>query len=208
MKKYFKLATLFIVLCLCFAITGFGNKKDTMIAVSTRNNSPLGNLEAKYAKYKEQMIKITCKGNVKNIATACEMYAADHNGKYPKTLNAIVEEGNTIQYFKIVQKGMYFDHVTTQAKEVPKCPIDNCEYKFVSKYIKIGDKNRIDYYIIKCPKHPLVFDSSIGIMDLENADNSVKNYYNSIKHGIVPKGRYLSEDIKLTPEDLKKLGIK
>lgn len=31
-----------------------------------------------------------CKQNIKNLATACEMYGADHAGHYPKTLAELV----------------------------------------------------------------------------------------------------------------------
>ena len=207
-----KSATLLVILCICFVISGFGNKRDTNQTIAINQNQYSNkysnkSLTEEYSKYQERTIKTTCKGNIKNIATACEIYAADHNGKYPKTLNAIVEEGYTIQYFKIVQKGMYFDHITTQAKEVPRCPIDNCEYKFISKYIeKTNNSPRIDYFIIKCPKHPLVFDSNIGIIDLENADNSTKNYYTNISNGKINLGN--GKIITLTSNELRILGIK
>ena len=140
--------------------------------------------------YKKVGIKTACKSNLKNIGTACEFYACDHNGRYPTNLDLLKSEN----YMKIL----------------PKCLIEGTEYKFVSKFIKIDDNHAIDYYIIKCncPKHELIFESNIGLLDAENLDGypSVKEYYNSLKNGKIKMTD--GQEIILTDDDLKELGFK
>ena len=178
MKKIYKLATLLIVLCMCFVITGCFGTVNTMTK--------------KYSEAREQSQKTNCKSNLTNIATACEMYAADHEGRYPKNLDEITKNG----YMRVL----------------PKCPICDEEYKFVSKYIKIDDKNVIDYYILKCQKHPIRFDSIMGRMDLENADARLKKYYQAISNGKIKlklrNNQKNTFEITFTDDELKELGIK
>lgn len=49
----------------------------------------------------------SCKANLKNIGTACEMYATDNGGRYPASLSKLSEENNSIQAY---------------LKTIPKCP--------------------------------------------------------------------------------------
>lgn len=49
----------------------------------------------------------SCKSNLKNIGTACEMYATDNGGRYPKTLDDLKKEANGQQPYM---------------KSLPKCP--------------------------------------------------------------------------------------
>jgi prepilin-type N-terminal cleavage/methylation domain-containing protein len=52
-----------------------------------------------------------CQSNLKNIGTACEMYAADHNGRYPGAYPADLEAAGTSGV-----GGAYMQHV-------PLCPL-------------------------------------------------------------------------------------
>ena len=182
MKKYYKFATLLIVLCLCFAVTGcFGNKpkeepqKNTQVTEIKQANS---NYLETLSDSEKQSIIISCKSNIKNIGTACELYAADHNGFYPNNLDELKRP----DYIKVIQT----------------CPLDSSNsYKFVSK-------KHPDYYILKCPNHKIIFDSIMGLIDGEEINNSREydEYCNSIKSGS------LNESVKFTDDDLKELGIK
>lgn len=58
---------------------------------------------------KEMSLFAACKSNLKNLATALEMYATDHNGHYPKQL----QEG-----------------VPNYLKELPSCPTTKAEYSY------------------------------------------------------------------------------
>lgn len=49
----------------------------------------------------------SCKSNLKNIGTACEMYATDNGGRYPKNLTDLTKEANGQQAYM---------------KSLPKCP--------------------------------------------------------------------------------------
>ncbi|MBR0518734.1 hypothetical protein IJJ97_02970, partial [bacterium] len=81
MQKFYKLATLLIVLCLCFAVTGcFGSKpkeesKQTHTKATTQSKD---NYLETISDTEKQNIITSCKSNEKNIGIACEMYAADH----------------------------------------------------------------------------------------------------------------------------------
>ena len=189
MKQFYKFTTLLIALC--FTITGcFGNK-----SYSTQNQT--SNIQTRYAdneksnyinsnnfdrlpNYKKRGIRTECKCNQTNIATACEMYAADYDGKYPKDLD-------------IIKNKNYM-------KELPKCPIDGTEYKYISK-------ESPSYYIIKCqsPKHKLMFDSYIGRINLDENDVNSINHYKKIMSGTIESDY---GTIKFTPEEIKELELK
>ena len=185
MKKYYKFATLLIVLCICFAVTGCFGGAGTM---------------QNYSEARKQVIKTECKNNLLNIALACEMYAADHERRYPKNLDILTSDKEKYQYIK----------------EIPKCPIDQCEYKFVSKFSPQNDKHdNMSYYILKCQKHPFLVDSNVEFLDADNLNGayiegygSLTEYYNSIKNGKIHVNLDKSKEITLTPEELKELGFK
>ena len=187
MKKYFKLATLIIVLCMCFAITGcFGNKpkeepKQQNQANTTQTNS---NYLETLSESEKQSIIVSCKSNEKDIGVGCEMYAADHEGRYPKTLDELSQNG--------------------YIREMPTCPLDSSNsYKFISR------AEPFDYYIIKCPNHKIIFESQMGLLDEETKEleSSLKKYYDSLSNGkiyMVGEG----QEISLTDDEMKKLGFK
>lgn len=129
--------------------------------------------------------KDKCKENIKLIGRACNSYAYEHKGKYPQNLNVLIQKG----YLK--------------ESETPKCPKDNCEYIFISKYVK---KYKTNYFIMKCQKHLLLYDSKVGLIDpaLANMldDNMMINYGMGLTEGKV------HDKIFLTDEELKKLGFK
>lgn len=82
-------------------------------------------------------------------------------------------------------------------------------HKFIgitAHFCKIDNKNATDYYILKCQKHPLLFDSIMGRIDLENGDAQIKEYYNEISNGKINMGE--GKEITLTDDKLKELGIK
>lgn len=56
----------------------------------------------------------TCESNLKNIATALEMYAADYKEHYPPSLDYLTRE---------IDNGPYI-------KELPKCPASNSLYTY------------------------------------------------------------------------------
>lgn len=162
MKKY-KFTTFLIILSLCFAITGcFGRRQESILT--------------------------ECKSNMKNIGIACEMYAADNEGHYPKSLNDL-SNGNS-PYLRVI----------------PKCPIDDCEYKYLSKIVKSNDGKDIDYYIVYCEKHNCIYDAITGLLidnpSLQPAEGSLKEVFNNIKNGKI------TENIILTDEEMKQLGFK
>lgn len=187
MKNYYTLTTFLLVLFLCFAITGcFGNnpkeepKQTSETNINQTKQTNLNYLET-LSDSEKQSIVISCKSNLKNIGTACEMYAADHNGFYPTSL----DELTTNRYISAM----------------PVCPLDSSSsYKYVSK-------KQPDYYILKCPNHKIIFDSITGLtsgeeMDSNSSHKSYSDYYNSIKSGSI------DEYTKFTEDDLKELGIK
>ncbi|MGM9999197.1 MAG: type II secretion system protein [Candidatus Bruticola sp.] len=49
----------------------------------------------------------SCKSNLKNIGTACEMYATDNGGRYPQDLNKLTVSAQGQQPY---------------LKQIPKCP--------------------------------------------------------------------------------------
>lgn len=118
-----------------------------------------------------------CGDNMMVLRIAIEMYAIDNKGKYPQNLNKL-DEG---KYF---QEGFFTKRTT--------CTIGKCKYKYISKSTKNGDKE-INYYILHCPKHEFIFDTS-GLCSNEKKD--------SIKNGKI------DTNITLTDEELKQLGFK
>ena len=112
-----------------------------------------------------------CLKNIVLLNVACEMYSKEKD-RYPDNIYQLTQNG--------------------YIKEILKCPKDNCEYKFISKYIKNNDK-AINDFIIYCPNHALIFDSS-GLCSGEKKE--------SIKNGKI------SDEITLTDEELKQLGFK
>jgi type II secretory pathway pseudopilin PulG len=48
-----------------------------------------------FIKAKSQGQLVACKSNMKNIATSLEMYATDNYGKYPATLNKLLEPSSS-----------------------------------------------------------------------------------------------------------------
>lgn len=131
--------------------------------------------------------KDKCKENMNLIGRACNFYHNGHNGKYPQNLNVLIQKG----YIK--------------ESEIPqcKCPKDNCEYIFISKYVK---KYKTNYFIMKCQKHLLLYDSEVGLIDPALAtmldDNMMIDYCMGVTEGKV------HDKIFLTDEELKKLGFK
>lgn len=140
-----------------------------------------------------------CQDNMFQINDICKIYATKNEGKYPNNLHQL-------------QQNEYI-------KEIPKCPQNNCEYKFVSKYIKNGDKE-IKFFIIHCPKHNSILRSP-GYWLSEGKHNSdiEKQFIDSIKQGKIPilkDGETIILNVKdkeaqiitLTDEELKQLGFK
>ena len=62
-------------------------------------------LAPNFVRVRAQGHLIACKSNLKNIATCCELYAIDHDGRYPQSLSVLTE----------VSMGGYL-------KQIPTCP--------------------------------------------------------------------------------------
>lgn len=73
-----------------------------------------------------------CTSNLKNIGTACEMYAADHNGRYPQN----GQDLNNPQAANNVGGTAYL-------QRFPTCPASNDGYAYQSV-------SNPDYYVIAC----------------------------------------------------------
>ena len=73
---------------------------------------------------------IECKKNLVSIGSACESYSAQHDNKYPKTLNELSP---------------------TYLEKIPICPADKAEYSYTSGYKKneAGDGG-YDWYQVEC----------------------------------------------------------
>lgn len=81
-----------------------------------------------FVKARAQGQLTACKSNLKNIGTAMEMYASDHNGRYIPT-GALAGSALTTQgYMKVV----------------PTCPVTNS-----SPYTYEATENP-DYYLLRC----------------------------------------------------------
>lgn len=74
----------------------------------------------------------SCKSNLKNIGTACEMYATDNGGRYPKTLDALLDPGTASQPY---------------LKQIPKCPSQGTSTPYTQSYK--SDSNP-DVYTVYC----------------------------------------------------------
>ncbi|MDK2882050.1 MAG: ral secretion pathway protein [Bacillota bacterium] len=81
----------------------------------------------KVAGYSDAAKKRACQANMKQIATALEAYYLDNNGKYPDTdsLDSVL---------------------STYLKTVPKCPVDNSNYKYTT--------NNGKDFTLTCENHP------------------------------------------------------
>lgn len=125
-----------------------------------------------FVKARAQGQLTACKSNLKNIGTACEMYAADHNGRYPKEQGTTFENGEirTLGYMKVV----------------PRCPLTPGDpYNYASR-------SNPDYYYLQCQtgNHQQAgvakdrvtrpeFDSAIGLicpLEQESGDTAIKTY--------------------------------
>lgn len=71
---------------------------------------------------------IRCKTNLKNIATACELYSADHNGNYPKSLKEI----------------------KSYLPELPTCPISGNTPKEGETNYEYSTNSSLDSYTLRC----------------------------------------------------------
>ena len=234
MKKFYKFATLLIALCFCFIVVGcFGDtngtmsknyseaKKEGMNSVNASNDKQVTNKDTNNFSYddlpeslkqkaKENTMRFDCKSNLINIATACEMYAADHQGRYPKNLDELTK------FLDECQKGKHQNLSQTNndffnefleefnkngSIKLPTCPANNEQYIYISK-------EKPDYFILKCnsSKHKLMFDSEFGRIDLDTGDeNTIIEHYKEIMTGSIDT-KYGT--VKLTPEELKELEFK
>ena len=118
----------------------------------------------------------TCKSNLKNLGTACEMHYIDHNNKYPDNLNEL--------------QGLL--------KTIPVCPSDHAEYVYTTGTGQSEDGKSYSWYQIECKnalaahKDPSNPSKIIGTFD--KADtlgfNSIYGLYTSSE-----------SDIKNLPKD-------
>lgn len=78
----------------------------------------------------------SCKSNLKNIGTACEMYATDHGGRYPETgqLEAKLTTSD--------QSGMQ-----PYMKAIPKCPSEGTSTPYTTSY---ESSTNPDVYTVYC----------------------------------------------------------
>ena len=114
-----------------------------------------------FVKARAQGQLTACKSNLKNIGTACEMYASDHNGRYVNATGDLQTKG----YMKVV----------------PTCPLDGSTYTYACTA-------NPDYYYLVCTTgnhkeagmkdvgYPQ-FDSVIGLVAPNSDDTtSMANY--------------------------------
>lgn len=74
----------------------------------------------------------SCKSNLKNIGTACEMYATDNGGRYPKDLKTLTTPANSQQAY---------------LKQIPKCPSEGTSTPYTSTYTSASNP---DVYTVWC----------------------------------------------------------
>ncbi len=110
-----------------------------------------------FVKARAQGQLTACKSNLKNLGTACEMYAADHNGRYPSLYSSIRSEG----YMKVL----------------PECPLTpGTSYTYTMK-------SNPDYYYLLCTSgnHTQAgvkatgfpqFDSQVGLVCPLSSDST------------------------------------
>ncbi len=100
----------------------------------------------------------SCKANLKNIGTACEMYATDNAGRYPDTLGKLKDPANGAQPY---------------LKAIPNCPSAGTPtYYYTSK-------SNPDRYIVYCSgtnhtaagcaKDYPAFTATVGLVENEQA---------------------------------------
>lgn len=112
----------------------------------------------------------SCKSNLKNIGTACEMYATDHGGRYPETNQ--LEKCLTGES---EQKGMQ-----PYMKQIPKCPSEGTKNPYISSY---SARSNPDVYTVYClgPNHLAAgcdedypkFTATQGLIENKAADPDV-----------------------------------
>lgn len=128
-----------------------------------------------FVKARAQGQLTSCKSNLKNIGTACEMFAADHNGRYP---GQAVGSADATTDLTNASNGE-----SPYLKQLPQCPLTagtaDGEYSY-------GATDNPDYYLLACSKgnheqagvvhsdtvennYPQ-FDSQIGLMALPMND--------------------------------------
>ncbi len=74
----------------------------------------------------------SCKSNLKNIGTACEMYATDNAGRYPEKLDILTKEANGQQPYM---------------KAIPKCPSQGTSTPYTTSYKSATNP---DVYTVYC----------------------------------------------------------
>ena len=126
-----------------------------LIFLLTKNNEPAT------AMTENPGSKLTrCESNIKNLATACEMFAQDNKGHYPESLEELVEKN--------------------YIKEVPLCPSSEKPYIYSFQVnpdfflIKCGEKNtHIDTGSVSEGYYP-VYNPSDGLVLRGNYKTSLK----------------------------------
>lgn len=86
----------------------------------------ISEMKKQFKRAKEMSILAACESNLKNIATALEMYSTDNKGYYPKQLQEVVPN---------------------YLKELPSCPTTKAEYSYTLN----ADTNK--YEIVCTGKH-------------------------------------------------------
>lgn len=120
-----------------------------------------------FVKARAQGQLTSCKSNLKNIGTACEMFAADNNGRYP----GAAQGGNATNDLTQPPQGG-----SPYLKQLPQCPLNAGDPQGNYSY---GAVMNPDYYLIVCTNgnheqagvmngqgqnnYPQ-FDSQIGLM--------------------------------------------
>lgn len=136
-----------------------------------------------FVKARAQGQLTSCKSNLKNIGTACEMFAADHNGRYPVQASDLNVPANA--------------NTSAYLQRFPECPLNanngqgDYSYNFAQNP---------DYYIVWCtngnhaqagiehnsannwPK----FDSQIGLMAPELGQ--AQQLYPNVGGGVTLQG--------------------
>ncbi len=74
----------------------------------------------------------SCKSNLKNIGTACEMYATDNAGRYPTDLTKLLDKGTATQPY---------------LKQIPKCPSEGSSAPYTNSYERSTNP---DVYTVYC----------------------------------------------------------
>ncbi len=104
----------------------------------------------------------SCKSNLKNIGTACEMYATDNGGRYPMNLDILKQNGTADQPY---------------LKAIPKCPSEGTSTPYTKSYERSSNP---DVYTVYCsgsnhkaagcePNYPK-FTATQGLIENQLAD--------------------------------------